>query len=83
MKHLNKVALILGILVVVSPVLIWASDQRYVTYSSLRLALNEFRRVQLNDSIWELETKVKYGEASKADELKLQRQKDQLQQIKP
>lgn len=67
----------LALMAAVSKGVVWAGNTQWVTHSGLSQALASWRLSEINDSIWELEQKVKFGEASKSDELKLQRQKDQ------
>lgn len=52
--------------------LIWAADTRYVSYTALDTKMAKQRLLQVNDEIAKLEIKVKYGEATKADEVTLQ-----------
>jgi hypothetical protein len=59
----------------------WAGDTRWVTHTILSQTQARQQVYMLNESIWEIEQKIKYGEASKAEELKLARQRDQLKQI--
>ena len=80
-KFLETLVLILGILVVISPVILWAGNQHYVTHISLSRSFERFQLYLINESIWDLETKVKLGEASRSDELKLERQRSQRQEI--
>lgn len=80
-KFLETLALILGIMVVISPVILWAANQHFVTHQSLGQSFSRFQLYLINESIWDLETKVKLGEASRSDELKLKRQIDQRTEL--
>jgi hypothetical protein len=60
---------------------VWAMDTRYPTYAVMDAVFNRFRLALINDSIWDIETKIKLGELSKFDDLKLDRLNRQRQEI--
>lgn len=74
-------ACIVTIICFISSGVIWAADQRWVTHSRLAQQFQAYRLSSINDTIGELEMKIKYGEGTKADELRLNYYKDRREEV--
>jgi hypothetical protein len=74
-------ACIVTIICFISSGVIWAADQRWVTHSRLAQQFQTYRLSSINDTIGELEMKIKYGEGTKADELRLNYYKDRREEV--
>jgi hypothetical protein len=75
---------ITGVLVLLGALLkgvVWAGNTQWVTHGGLAQIFNSWRLAQLNDSIWDIETKRKLGESTKFDELKIERLQDQRAEL--
>lgn len=71
----------LTVLAVVFTGVVWALDTRYPTYVVMDAVFNRFRLSLINDSIWDIETKIKLGEVSKFDDLRLDRLNRQREEL--
>lgn len=71
----------LTVVVAVFSSVVWAIDTRYPTYAVMDVLFNRFRLSLINDSIWDIETKIRLGEVSMFDDLKLDRLNRQRQEI--
>lgn len=72
---------IVTLVLVLGSGVIWAHDQRWVTHSYLAQQFQAYRLQSINDTIGELEMKIKYGEGTKADELRLDFYKNRREEI--
>lgn len=59
----------LALLSMASAGVIWVGDSRWVTHDSLNQSVKHIRLGLINDRINELETKIRFNEASRSDEV--------------
>lgn len=60
---------------------VWAGNTQWVTHEGLSQTFARWRLSQINDSIWDIETKIKLRESTEFDDLRLRRLQDQRQEL--